>query len=129
MGCLACGSKKVPAEDARQLVKDLEAISSVEGADTQARLLYGGCAELASCAAGCEKALAFAAKPALDAAQRGVILAECFSELKKEHAQNGISADAWFQRYMSSYAERARAELSSEDQKRLAAAKGKIGLP
>jgi hypothetical protein len=115
----ACSQKAIPPKEANELLKLLETIGSGMGndRDVQTRMMYSTCGDLPSCAAGCQRALQACA--IADPAQRGAILADCFSALKKEHAQSGIRADDWFRRYLSEHADRARPALPPEGQGRL----------
>jgi hypothetical protein len=119
LGASAC-SRTPSASDARALLKVLTVATRVDGEETRIRLLLQGCAEISTCAAGCENAL--------DASQRATILAECFAELKERHPKSPADADAWFRGYLARYAERAVPKLGMPEQRQLEAARMRLQI-
>ena len=68
------------------------------------------------------------AKPEMDAAQRSVILADCFADYRKERAAQRTAADTWLRAYIRDYASRAKAKLGPEEQKQLEASMAALQL-
>lgn len=128
LSAAACSSKSVSVEEARQFANSLSDIHTMAGQDNQTRLLYAACGEVASCAAGCQQALKTCAQPEMDAAQRSVILADCFADYRKERAAQRTAADTWLRAYIRGYASRAKAKLGPEEQKQLEASMAALQL-
>jgi hypothetical protein len=127
LGASAC-SRTPSASDARALLKVLTVATRVDGEETRIRLLLQGCAEISTCAAGCENALKAVADPSIDASQRATILAERFAELKERHPKSPADADAWFRGYLARYAERAVPKLGMPEQRQLEAARMRLQI-
>jgi hypothetical protein len=123
----AC-SRTPSASDGQALLKVLTVATRVDGDETRTRLLLAGCAEISTCAAGCERALRAVSDPSIDASQRGTILAECFDELKEKHFKTPAEVDAWFRGYLARYAERAGPKLGMPEQRQLEAARMRLQI-
>lgn len=89
-------------------------------ATTALRLRYQGCAELPGCAAGCADELIFCSRPDSDEAQRGAVLAKCFSGVDK------AAGDQWFRGHFDRFLEASRTLLTEAEQKELDAARAKV---
>lgn len=126
---LGCSSKAVPQNDARALAKSLDQLREVAGQDNQTRLLYGACSEIPSCAGDCQRALQACALPGTDSAQRGAILADCFTDFKSEHASKQMPADVWIRKYITMYAQRAKEGLPPDEKSRIDASLAALQLP
>lgn len=110
-------SKKPSAADAAGAIKVLEAFAAVGNA----QLLYAGCAEIPSCAAGCAKELTACASPDTDDSQRAALLASCSGLDYRARRDQGeqLTPEAWATQHFSSFLDALVPVASAEDQKRL----------
>jgi hypothetical protein len=124
-----CATAAVSAHDADEVYDNLMVLSNLPPDQaTLLRMSLDQCADLPSCAGGCKAGLSAAAGDGVDAAERGAILAQCFSDLKDEHARSGISGDAWFARYFARYLDRVEATLSPEKKASFTSARTQLHL-
>lgn len=128
-GIAACASDRVTPGDGRAFLRIVNAATATTEDDLRMRLLFQGCSELRSCAAGCDRELSMSAEALTDPSQRAALLAQCFGEYRKARAADAkLSAEAWFRGYVGRYGTRARAALAGDERRQLDAGLNALGL-
>jgi hypothetical protein len=99
-------------------------------AETRTQVMFQGCSEIASCAAGCEQALSASAKHHIDASQRGRILASCSGLDCKvlRDKDDKLTAEAWIEQHMRAFFDSIRPLVPKADRPEFDAARKKAKL-
>jgi hypothetical protein len=126
--CSGCST--VSASDAHEVMKTLEAGSSIGTGDPVLLqgILIEGCAEIPSCGGDCTKG--FHGLGQLPNSEWNAIVGECSSDFRRAYKKSPVAAGDWFMKeYFASYLRKARAALQPNEQTQLDAYRDKLNIP